>query len=194
MSGSCVAQGLVAPRHVGSSQTRDQTRVCYTGRQILIHCTTRKVPGIIFYVMRLDEIREGGKPDRAEVWGSSCGLYQCLEFWDLRKNQQKKLRNQLRRQEESPKRVTWRTRERIDCGIYQSEGHSGPCHAPLSDVNSGNKTLLEEDPSTVRGHKFEAGQYIQLFQWFFCCCCKREQENEAVDRGQDLCLGSSLVA
>ena len=68
------------------------------------------------------------------------------------------------------------------------------CHAPLSDVNSGNKTLLEEDPSTVRGHKFEAGQYIQLFQCFFCCCCKREQENEAVDRGQDLCLGSSLVA
>ena len=110
--GSCVAQGLVAPRHVGSSQTRDQTRVCYTGRQILIHCTTRKVPGIIFYMMRLDEIREGGKPDRAEVWGSSCGLYQCLEFWDLRKNQQKKLRNQLGRQEESPKRVTWRTRER----------------------------------------------------------------------------------
>ena len=34
--------GLVAPWHVGSSQTRDQTNVPYIGRQILNHCTTRE--------------------------------------------------------------------------------------------------------------------------------------------------------
>ena len=36
--------GLVAPRHVGSSQTRAQTCVPCTGRQILNHCSTREVP------------------------------------------------------------------------------------------------------------------------------------------------------
>ena len=34
--------GPVAPRHVGSSQTRARTRVPCTGRQILNHCTTRE--------------------------------------------------------------------------------------------------------------------------------------------------------
>ena len=29
--------GLVAPRHMGSSQIRDQIHVSYTGRQILNH-------------------------------------------------------------------------------------------------------------------------------------------------------------
>ena len=36
--------GLVALRHVGSSQTRDRTRVPCTGRWILNHCATREVP------------------------------------------------------------------------------------------------------------------------------------------------------
>ena len=36
--------GLVAPRHVGSSQTRARTRVPCIGRQILNHCTTREAP------------------------------------------------------------------------------------------------------------------------------------------------------
>ena len=35
--------GLVAPWHVGSSQTRAQTRVPCIGRRILNHCTTREV-------------------------------------------------------------------------------------------------------------------------------------------------------
>ena len=35
--------GLVAPRHVGFSQTRDRTRVPCIGRQILNHWTTREV-------------------------------------------------------------------------------------------------------------------------------------------------------
>ena len=40
--------GLVAPRHVGSSRTRAQTRVPCTGRQILKHCATGKVPQYAF--------------------------------------------------------------------------------------------------------------------------------------------------
>ena len=36
--------GLVAPRQVGSSWTRDQTRVPCTGRWIPIHCDTREAP------------------------------------------------------------------------------------------------------------------------------------------------------
>ena len=36
--------GLVAPQHVGSSQTRAQTRVPYIGRRILNHSITREVP------------------------------------------------------------------------------------------------------------------------------------------------------
>ena len=36
--------GLVAPRHVGSSQTRTRTRVPCIGRQILNHCATREAP------------------------------------------------------------------------------------------------------------------------------------------------------
>ena len=35
--------GLVAPRHVESSQTRAQTRVPCIGRRILNHCTAREV-------------------------------------------------------------------------------------------------------------------------------------------------------
>ena len=41
--------GLVVPRHVGSSRTRDRTRVPCIGRWILKHCATRKVPRSIFY-------------------------------------------------------------------------------------------------------------------------------------------------
>ena len=36
--------GLVAPRHVGSSRSRDRTHVSCIGRQILNHCATREVP------------------------------------------------------------------------------------------------------------------------------------------------------
>ena len=39
--------GLVAPWHVGSSQTRARTRVPCIGRQILNHCATREV--LIFF-------------------------------------------------------------------------------------------------------------------------------------------------
>ena len=38
--------GLVAPWHVGSSQTRARTRVPCIGRQTLNHCATREAPSI----------------------------------------------------------------------------------------------------------------------------------------------------
>ena len=40
--------GLVALRHVGSSQTGARTRVPCTGRRILNHCASRQVPWILF--------------------------------------------------------------------------------------------------------------------------------------------------
>ena len=48
--------GIVAPKRVGSSQTRDRTHVPCIGRQILIHCTTREVLsnvldiGVLFFL------------------------------------------------------------------------------------------------------------------------------------------------
>ena len=46
-----MAQGLVAPRQLESSQTRDQICVPCIGRQILIYCTTGKFLLILFYVL-----------------------------------------------------------------------------------------------------------------------------------------------
>ena len=45
--------GPVAPRHVGSSQTRARTRVPRTGRQTLNHCATREAPHLDFYSLFL---------------------------------------------------------------------------------------------------------------------------------------------
>ena len=45
--------GLVAPRHVGSSQTRARTRVPCIDRQILNHCTTREAPCVIIFSVDL---------------------------------------------------------------------------------------------------------------------------------------------
>ena len=41
--------GPVAPRHVGSSQTRARTRVPCISRQILNHCATREAPGLLYF-------------------------------------------------------------------------------------------------------------------------------------------------
>ena len=46
--------GPVAPRHVGSSQTRARTRVPCIGRQILNHCTTREALVNFKYIQRVD--------------------------------------------------------------------------------------------------------------------------------------------
>ena len=42
--------GLVAPRRVGSSQTRARTRVPCIGRQTPNHCTTREALKFLFYI------------------------------------------------------------------------------------------------------------------------------------------------
>ena len=42
--------GPVAPRHVGSSQTRARTRVPRIGRQTLNHCATREAPFLILLI------------------------------------------------------------------------------------------------------------------------------------------------
>ena len=42
-----LVMGLVAPQHVESSWTRDQTHACI-GRQILIYYTTREVRDYLF--------------------------------------------------------------------------------------------------------------------------------------------------
>ena len=42
--------GLVAPRHVGSSQIRARTRVPCIGRRILNHCATRAFPLLMFFM------------------------------------------------------------------------------------------------------------------------------------------------
>ena len=49
--------GLVAPRHVGSSQTRARTCVPCIGRQILNHCATREAQQISFDWLCLLEMR-----------------------------------------------------------------------------------------------------------------------------------------
>ena len=41
--------GLVAPRHVGSSQTRARTHVPCIGRQTLNHCATREAPSLLIF-------------------------------------------------------------------------------------------------------------------------------------------------
>ena len=43
--------GRVAPRHVGSSQTRARTRVPCIGRQTLNHCATREAPHSYYFLM-----------------------------------------------------------------------------------------------------------------------------------------------
>ena len=44
---------LVAPRHVGSSQTRDQIPIPCTGRQIVNHWTTREAQNFFFLFFHL---------------------------------------------------------------------------------------------------------------------------------------------
>ena len=67
---------LVALRHVGSSQTKDQTHVFCIGKQILIHCATRELhPWIYLHIwlfIYLGEVTEvsGGLPTKT----SPCAL------------------------------------------------------------------------------------------------------------------------
>ena len=62
--------GLVAPRHVGSSWTRDQTCVPCIGRLILLHCATRKVPCCCYCSVTL-VMSNSLQPHRHSLPGSS---------------------------------------------------------------------------------------------------------------------------
>ena len=53
--------GLIAPWHVGSSQTRARTRVPCIGRQILNHCATREAPNLTHFDGPL--LRSNKSPD-----------------------------------------------------------------------------------------------------------------------------------
>ena len=61
--------GLVAPQHVGSSQTRARTHVPCTGRQILNHCATREAC-LLFLIC-------------FSYFFSACDLSFSLSLWNL---------------------------------------------------------------------------------------------------------------
>ena len=50
--------GLVAPWHVGSSQTRARTRVLYIGWQILNDCATREAPKALIFKLGIHAFME----------------------------------------------------------------------------------------------------------------------------------------
>ena len=68
--------GLVAPRHVESSQTRDSISVSCIGRQTLIHCATREV-----LICRLfdDSHFDRCKSEKALVTQSDSTLYDPMD-------------------------------------------------------------------------------------------------------------------
>ena len=68
---------LVAPQHVGSSRTGDQTHVPFIGRQILNHCTTREVPS---YFSTLECIQHMYLYQFAKKHEKDCVLHCCLHF------------------------------------------------------------------------------------------------------------------
>ena len=63
--------GLVAPRHVGSSQTRARTRVPCTGRQTLNHCATREAPS--------HRLLFSSEPHPETAGRVRCYHYRCIE-------------------------------------------------------------------------------------------------------------------
>ena len=78
--------GLVAPRHVGSSQTRARTRIPYIGRQTLNHCATREAPILMFLILyNHNGIRSHGQGHFMPILWSPVGrkkhkLYFCYLF------------------------------------------------------------------------------------------------------------------
>ena len=73
--------GPVAPRHVGSSQTRTRTRVPCIGRQILNHCATREARDVTFESRtgRRKWLRCERPPAGRAGWGSWAGQQPFLQ-------------------------------------------------------------------------------------------------------------------
>ena len=66
--------GLVAPRHVGSSQTRARTRVPCIGRQIRNHCATREAPRVPFLTPIVSQVplTQNNQYDNMAYLGVTC--------------------------------------------------------------------------------------------------------------------------
>ena len=73
--------GLIALRHVGSSQTRDWTHVPYAGRQILNHWTTKGVPLSPIFATSFETFLSSGGLYIAEIYFLQLGK---LELWNQR--------------------------------------------------------------------------------------------------------------
>ena len=148
--------------------------------------------------MRLNEIREGGKPDREEVWGSSSELYQCLEFWDLRKKSAKEIEKislEGRRRAQKERHTGGEVENAWEKADYRFTNVE-PCQRDLVMNRCvtwivGIESCRRKIPAQWEERRLRQDSTYNYFSDF--CCCKREQDNEAVDRGQDLSLGSSLV-
>ena len=63
-----MGSGVVAYRHVGSSQIRDQTRAPCIGRWILNHWTTRGVPYLFVYLFGCTRSCGGTWALRSSLW------------------------------------------------------------------------------------------------------------------------------
>ena len=72
--------GLVAPRHVGSSQRGAQTRVPCIGRQILNHCATREALLWLFLFVSFG-VHINSFPFRWVYAPRGGVVYGCLSLW-----------------------------------------------------------------------------------------------------------------
>ena len=88
--------GLVAPRHVGSSQTRARTHVPRTGRQTLNHCATREAPYDILYEIILMDI-----PLRTKLFPGYRWAKRIDRFSQMRKVRDRERKFPLRSHSES---------------------------------------------------------------------------------------------
>ena len=66
----------MAPRHVGSSRTRDRTCVPCVGRRVLNHCTTREVPFSRYLVIVSPVLKDGSL-----IFSSQLPLHLCAPLY-----------------------------------------------------------------------------------------------------------------
>ena len=83
--------GLVAPRHVGPSQTRARTRVPCIGRQILNHCATREALAQVLISENKDSIKGyvqnswnlNEESNHNDMFNSKSLSHHCLNSWQI---------------------------------------------------------------------------------------------------------------
>ena len=74
--------GSVAPRHVGSSQTRARTRVPCIGRQTPNHCATREAPTHLFMIPLIwtSEAQPGSEYPQGRTHGAGRAEFSSAGF------------------------------------------------------------------------------------------------------------------